>query len=65
MMATTRKNTFDSRPLLATRNDQRQRIANGDTGIVVTTDAGLIFERDTVITGQLVEIKGAPEAATA
>jgi exodeoxyribonuclease V alpha subunit len=31
---------YVGRPLLATRNDQRQRIANGDTGIIVATPAG-------------------------
>lgn len=28
------------RPLLATRNDQRLRVANGDTGIIVNTSSG-------------------------
>jgi exodeoxyribonuclease V alpha subunit len=32
---------YPGRPLLVTRNDQRQRIANGDTGIIVAGDDGL------------------------
>ena len=32
---------YPGRPLLVTRNDQRQRIANGDTGIIVADDTGL------------------------
>ena len=31
---------YPGRPLLATRNDQRQRIANGDTGVIVHTAVG-------------------------
>ncbi|MCU1364368.1 MAG: Exodeoxyribonuclease subunit alpha, partial [Ilumatobacteraceae bacterium] len=31
---------YAGRPLLATRNDQRQRIANGDTGVIIDTSAG-------------------------
>lgn len=32
---------YPGRPLLVTRNDQRQRIANGDTGIIVADSTGL------------------------
>ena len=32
---------YPGRPLLVTRNDQRQRIANGDTGIIVADPTGL------------------------
>jgi len=32
---------YPGRPLLVTRNDQRQRIANGDTGIIVADATGL------------------------
>ena len=32
---------YPGRPLLVTRNDQRQRIANGDTGIIVAGETGL------------------------
>ncbi|MCU1397475.1 MAG: exodeoxyribonuclease alpha subunit [Acidimicrobiales bacterium] len=31
---------YAGRPLLATRNDQRQRIANGDTGVIIDTPGG-------------------------
>lgn len=32
---------YPGRALLATRNDRRQRVANGDTGIVITDPAGV------------------------
>lgn len=36
----TTQRDYPGRPLLTTRNDQRQRIANGDTGVVVHTAVG-------------------------
>ena len=45
--ATRRPPYYPGRPLLVTRNDQRQRIVNGDTGIVIAHADGLRVAFDT------------------